>query len=653
MIYQKKVLTILGLVTLCVASVFANGNNEKATTKADTVKNTVNLEAKESPYLSKLVQSGKLPALESRIPTESDVMVETMDSVGSYSDTLTMNFKGLNDKWKIEKCFEEPLFRFKIDGSIEPNVAKGYDVNEDSTVYKIYLRKGMKWSDGVDFTADDVLFWYEHMMLKKTFGKSIYNCFYSINKDTGEKTLCDMEKIDNYTVQVTFADPSVLFLEKVAIDCKWMFAPAHYYKKILPEFIGEEAAKVKATELGFNDVSSMGKQTGYYYWIQLGRPVLRPWVLSNDFDSDLTVLKRNPYYFKVDSDGKQLPYIDELHLIKYSEQNQNVLKTISGESQVSFIQFSDIVPIQENATKGNYNVLAWNSSLWAELGASIQLNLTAKDDNKRELFQDINFRHALSIAADRTEINKLLANGFASETQASPAKGSQGYSEEWSKKWTEYNPEKAKELLNKTNLIMGDDGYYKFKDGSPFLLTLTTWNNFDMTAKCGELLTEKYYKAIGIKAVFSLKDRSYYDQMADSNDLDATIAPSESISNVNVALRPDSLVPTRDYAFWYGLYGTYNSSNGKDGIKPTGDIAKLVELYNKQNACTNKVDIEKYSEEILKLHEKNIWEIGYMGTLPSFITVNKNIKNFPETSIECDEFRGFGIAHWQNLYFAK
>ena len=117
-------------------------------------------ELKEAPMLAEQVAAGTLPPVEERMPVAEDILVVTPeDEVGQYGGALQLAWKGSNDRWWAGKMTEEPLFRFKADGSgVEPNVAKGYDVNEDATVYTIYLREGMRWSDGMPFTAKDVLF---------------------------------------------------------------------------------------------------------------------------------------------------------------------------------------------------------------------------------------------------------------------------------------------------------------------------------------------------------------------------------------------------------------------------------------------------------------------------------------------------------------
>ena len=608
----------------------------------------------EAPKLKALVDAGKLPKVEERLPKSEDIMVEYMDSIGTYGDAFTFTYSGKNAQWFYGKITEEALFRFKTDGTVEPNVAKGFDINDDATVYTIYLREGMKWSDGMPFTADDVLFFYYEMCIPETFGKSLWDCF-KVKDEQGNESIAEFEKVDDYTFKVKFQAPKPTFLEELAINGKWCFAPAHWYKQILPKFIGEEAAEKKAKEMGYSDAVAMNKETGYYYWNVPGRPTLRPWVVfenspNNDCDGDYFVLERNPYYWKVDEKGQQLPYIDELRFIKIQDAQQGLLKILDGTVDVAAVSYADYDVLVENMDRGGYEFVEWASVSWADLVSQLHLNQTVKDEKKRALFQNPDFRQALSIAVDREEYAEIISDGFAQGRQAAPAKGAMGYTEEWANKWTEYNPEKAKQLLESCGLVMGADGYYDFADGTDFVLNIQTFT--DANADDSAELLMKYFGEVGIKTTYKPVDRSVLDNMTTSNDHEAVLAPVTPATTFSIILRPDTVVPVRNYAPWYGAVGNWVASKGKEGVEPTGDLKKLCELYDQLRAAITAAEKEKIALEMLKLHEKNIWVIGYMEALPTLIVKDKRIKNFPESSIFCDEFRDFGIAHFQCLYYA-
>ncbi len=599
----------------------------------------------EAPSLESMVENGEIPSLEDRLPVQEDIMVEEIGNTGNYGDILTMSFQGKSSKWGYGMITEEPLFRFTMDGGLEPNVAKGYDVNEDATVYTIYLRDGMKWSDGVPFTAEDVIFFYEHMALKETFGKSLWNCFKSTNK-YGESTPATMTKIDDTTVKVTFADPNPMFLENVAIDAKWFFAPAHYYKKMLPEFIGEEAAKAKAAEMGYADIAALGKETGYYYWNIVGRPTLRPWVAQNDpSDAETFIMARNPYYWKTDAEGKQLPYIDQLHFIRISDEAQNVLLSMDGTLDFASLTYDNIVSLKENQKMGGYELYSWSTNFWTNMG--LELNQAVKDDKLRKLFQDIRFREALSVAVDRNLYTEIVTDGFGIPQQAAPPKGAFGYEESALKKWTEYDPERAESILVEIGLVKGNNGFFKFADGTPLTLNIMTWDqNID---EVGELLI-KFFEEIGLDTTYKVVDRALGDEMIAGNEHEVWL---QDIDLFNPALRPDNVVPIKTNIAWYGGFGSWYLNGGEGAIEPTAEIKELLKVYEEMNSATSKDQIDSAANKIVDMHNENTWIIGYASRVPQLMVVDGKLRNFPEYGIFCDEYRLFGIAHFATLFFAE
>lgn len=613
---------------------------ETGSKEKNEVKNDGTL--KEAPGLSEKVTAGELPKVEERMPVQEDIMVEPVEEIGTYGTELVSSHRGKEDKWGYGSITEEALFRFNMEGEIEPNVAKKYDVNEDSTEFNIYLREGMKWSDGEAFTVDDIIFYYEHMCLKETFGKSLYACYKSVNSETGEETPCTMEKVDDYTLKVKFADPNPLFLQKLAIDNKWAFAPEHYYKELLPEFIGEEAAAKKAEEMGFADVGAMGQETGYYYWNIVGRPTLRPWVASNEPDSETFIMERNPYYWKTDEVGQQLPYVDELHFIRTSDPSQQVLLAMDGTVDFMGVDFSNIVTLKENQTEDNYNVFEWNTTGWTDMG--LVLNQACKDEKYRELFQDIRFRQALSIAVDREKYVELVMDGLVDPQQASPAEGIFGYDEEWTKKWTEYNVDEAQTLLEEIGLVKGSDGFYDFADGTDLVLNIMTREeNVD---KIGEILT-KYFEESGVKTTYKKVDQTLGDEMIAGNEHSVWLQPCDV---VNPSVRPDNLVPLKTNVAWYGAFGSWYI-NGREGeITPPEEVVSLLDAYDNMKGAKTLEEVDQYAKEILDLHKENTWIIGYASPKPYVAVTAKNLKNFPEEGIYCDEYRLWGIAHFATLW---
>jgi peptide/nickel transport system substrate-binding protein len=142
--------------------------------------------------------------------------------------------------------------------------------------------------------------------------------------------------------------------------------------------------------------------------------------------------------------------------------------------------------------------------------------------------------------------------------------------------------------------------------------------------------------------------------MTRANKLNSVINSSYGINTINIALRPDSLVPVRNnFSPWYGAFGTWFAANGESGEAPTGDILRLIDLYREMSAASTKERINQIALQMLKIHEENIWEIGFLSPTPTLHTVSNNVRNFLEKGIWCDEFRSVGITHPAILYLAS
>ena len=122
----------------------------------------------EAPQLAELVKAGKLPPVASRVPSEP-MVIKPVESVGKYGGTWRRAFIGPSDGENGNRIMaSDKLLFWDFTGSkIVPCVAKGYELSADGKTTTLFLRKGMKWSDGHPFTADDFVFWYEDMYLNK------------------------------------------------------------------------------------------------------------------------------------------------------------------------------------------------------------------------------------------------------------------------------------------------------------------------------------------------------------------------------------------------------------------------------------------------------------------------------------------------------
>ena len=611
-------------------------------TEGNQLTGNVDMKNSEAPMLSELVTAGTLPKMADRMPVSADIMVENADylAIGWYGGELKTSTS--SSSWATGKIIEEGLFRFTTEGSVEPNVAKGYEVNADSTVYTIYLREGMRWSDGQPFTAEDCVWFYNSVCLNKVDSKGVRNCHKDANGNPAK-----VEKVDDYTFTVTFGTPKYDFIETLCVDLKWHYAPKHIFETfvqlVIDEKNDEALAEIK-NKLGleFADVSKAGKELLYYFWNYAGVPTLNPYVLStetgkNDVKGEYYEYVRNPYYWKTDANGNQLPYIDKITYTTISNTDQSLLLLLDGTVDFQTVSMESLATIKDSDTK--INIYEWSGADWGDVGTQLHFNLGIADQKLNALFNNSDFRQAVSICVDRKEFVGIY-NEWLEPGQAAPQKGALGYSEEWATKWTEYDVAKAKQLLESAGLKMGSDGFYDFADGTDFVLNIVSVA--DSGAADTFKVLETYFNAAGIKCTFKDYDRTIVDQNLQAGTIECMLYPVTGIGDISIVLKPNSMVP--GYATNVAWYGTMDETTA------TGDLAELIKLKKQLDVTSDTAKRTEIAEQMLALHEKNQWTIAYASASATYHAVNARIHNFLADGVWSDIYRDLGIAHSQCWY---
>ncbi len=681
----KKVLTLILALTLVASSLAACGKQPTATnaptsgptkgadpTKAPDTTPTptepLKEEFTESPELAAEVKAGTLPEISKRIPDKDNVFVERLDAtgkdleIGTYGGVINLGPAG--GSWGLSRPTLESIIRYNTDGTYYPNVIKSFECNSDYTVWTFHLREGMKWSDGEDFNADDITFWYYCVHLTNFDGKKSWTALHD-----GEEDFAVLKKVDNYTVTWTFKNSKFPadFIENG--DFKWCWAPEHYLSDMIPNagsypyveneyykantITDEQAlANAKAKNIEAGTVKDLGKAVSYNSWNVAGVPQINSFVLStkegnNNKDADLCIMERNKYFWKVDAAGNQLPYVDALHFHKTSADGQDLLMFRSGEIDIVEIAMQDIASTLADLGNNAY-LRTFASTNWGSY--QITFNYTTKDENYAKLFANKDFRQAMSICVDRTQVSELLSDGFLGAYQCAPSEGNFGFDAEWALKWTKYDVAEAQKLFEACGLKKGSDGFYTFADGTPLMITFLT---YDGTQDTSYPVFEQYFKAAGINCAMKNLELGAFDTQIDNNDWIAVMGPHTSIGGLSLKSRVAPFVPVAQAAEWYGEYGTYYQTNGAQGVKPEGDLAKLVEIYEKWNATPDSAKRDEYALEIYKIHKENLWSIAYLEAAGTYAVVNSAIKNYADNLVSDDLYQYANIVHYEILFKAQ
>ncbi len=596
----------------------------------------------EAPMLEELVAAGELPAVEERLPDEP-LIVEPLEEIGEYGGTLYVYTTAATHLWDGEIIGMEFLLGIERDYSWGvPNIVESYKWADDAKSITLYLREGMKWSDGHPFTADDFLYWYEYEFLNE----EVYSWGTPAWLQVGEGTI-QMTKIDNYTVRVDFPQPYSLYLNYIshawgsqngiagATGVGWYgsFQAAHYAKQFHVDFIGKEKAAQMTEDAGFATwIEHYARKTTSFFGLQFypdSVPTLGAYICKKK-TIDEWVFERNPYYWKVDTEGNQLPYIDRVILRHIGDIDVITGKIIAGECDYAALsaQAHNLPLYVDNAEEGGYRVLVWR---WPG-NQHIELNLTSEDPVLREIFQDIRFRQAMSLAINRGEVNKILYFGLATPASYTVPPGTEYYKEEYANAYIEYDPERANELLDEVLSLKNrdEDGYRLRLDGERLTITLEAWADDPIY----ELVVE-YCKDIGIDVRIKIETFALFVERSMANLIDMRVEGGEFNIEPGFSTLPQYYVPMQwGWTSGWGVkWDQWYQTGGTEGEKPPEKIMNLINWYKEMKLVVIEEERIELAQKILKSHADNLWMINIVTGTPQPIIVKENLRNIPAKAL--------------------
>jgi len=580
----------------------------------------------EAPDLARQVAAGTLPPVAERLP-EHPFVLTPIESVGKYGGTWRSALKGTFDaSWIRRTVAYEPLVAFDLAWSkVVPNVAESFEVNKDATEFVFHLRKGQKWSDGEPFTAADVDFALTDMAKNPDY--------------TGEKSggfdYANMtgQVIDDYTYKITLAKPDGLMLQQLAgVNGTFLtLAPKHYCKQYAPKYNPDADALAKSR--GFESWSQALERTCLIYFPDPKRPTLGGWRQVTPYDgvNQLVEFERNPYYYKVDPAGNQLPYIDKATMIQTDSVEDIVLKVVNGEIDFSNRHFATVPNkpvIFDGQKKGNYHLF---DTVDARMNLGIlQLNLNSEDPAKRALYQQHDFREALSLAIDRQEIIDVVFAGQGEPYQAAPRPESKFYDADFAHQYTEYDPDKANEILDELGLDKRNaDGIRLDMAGNPVSIQLYTASDMTDFNDIAQLVTG-YWKDVGIQLDQRNVERSYVYQTFQSNKHDMHMWWGDGGLG-DAILDPRYYFPANaESAFAYQWAQWFMGADRAGAGEPDAAAKQQMELYHQLVASGDPEEQDKLFRQILQIAKEQFWVIGTVLPSSGYGIASNRLHNVPD-----------------------
>jgi peptide/nickel transport system substrate-binding protein len=609
--------------------------------------------SKEAPALAKLAGEGKLPALAQRV--SANPMVIRADQVGSYGGSLRRGLRGSADHNGILRLVgNQGLVRWNLAFTeVMPNVAHKWDVNANSTEFTFHLRRGMKWSDGKPFTADDILFSIEDCAKNSELYKSVPSTLVIANKP------CQVTKIDEVTVKFSFASPYALFLEQMATPLGQYptLFPKHYCSQFHPKYNPKAAEQAKAANM--SDWAAMfrakcGDIEIPARWGNVEKPTLDPWVVTEAYTGGATrvVMERNAYFWQVDQNGQQLPYIDRLTFSIAQDVESLMLDALSGKLDIQERHIDSLQnkpTLSQNMQKGGYRLVELIASGAQQV--QIYLNLTHKDPKMREMFSNKQFRQALSLGINRKEIIDVVYLGQSEAYQTGPRPGHPWYHEKLARQFTQHDVKQANDILDKLGYSRRDAQKFRLRpDGQRVFFSIDVIPTLYPDAVDTLELVKRHWAEIGVDMKVNTIERALYYTRGDSNDHDAAVWPGPG--------GLDPMLDARDYFAQHTQGSRYAIpwtqwyvSGGKDGQEPPESQKRRMKLYDDARATADMNRRGALMKQVFDLTADSFETIGVCLAVNAFGIVRNNLQNVPKAYPNAWSWPNPGPALPQQFFF--
>lgn len=588
--------------------------------------------ALEAPALAEMVAAGELPALADRLPANPKVIgpgvllseANTPDwAPGRYGGTLNSSHSVADWAPDIFVMLNEPLLQapdLSVQ-NIQGNVLESFEVSDDNTEFIFHMRQGMKWSDGEPVTTEDVRFTYENIYgNEKLYASGVPNRFRTGYASSGEPMT--LEIVDDFTFKMKAAAPYGGFLRNITIE-GWngyteLVNPAHILKQFHPDFTSMDDLKPL---LEAENLTEEWWQLFDMRWCQnwdatadrcIGYPTLNPWVSVASETPGVKVFERNPYYWKVDTEGKQLPYIDKIVSLQVEDVEMVNQRVLTGD--IDFLRESTglvKVPLyKENEASGGYRTVLLDMHVDSSI---LYLNQTFENETWRQLAQDLRFRQALSLAVNRQEIIDSIYYGFASLPLVSVGE-----------EFSQYDVERANALLDELGMTERDgEGYRLAPDGSNFTILLEHAAHAPDLEPVAELLTEQL-REVGIRIQIKRIDSQLWSERLDANELQATVFWGHDQGW-------DSDYSGNKINQIGSAWDIWLDTNGQEGEEPPQWIKDVVELDAKRwSAVSGSDEFNQLKEETFAWSRANLPMITIVETVKYPMIVNQKLRNVAE-----------------------
>ena len=577
------------------------------------------------------VDAGKLPPVAERLPKEPMVYkaANMPDGIGVYGDVMRHVIGGRPEGWNysagqsqgyggidigLSECLTRtgPLFEVKPE-ELEPlpNLAKSWEWSEDGHKLTMHLIEGAKWSDGVPFTSEDVMFFWQDNVLDPNVSP--------LNGATpetfGEGTT--LKAIDDYTIEWTFKEAfpkQYLYAMAYGTFCP---GPAHLLKPQHPKYSKNTYEQYKNA----------------FPPEYLNMPTMGAWVPVEYRADDIVVMRRNPYYWKVDDKGNQLPYLDELEY-RLSTWADRDVQTVAGTADFSNLEQAEsfVEALRRSAADDAPARLAFGART---IGYSLDMNFSANGWGEpdaraqavRELNRNLDFRKAVTYAIDRQHLGDSLVKGPFTAIYPGGLYAGTAYYDKDSTVYYPYSLEAAKAELEKAGLKDTDgNGIVNFPadtagvGGKDVEITLLANTDYATDKSLAEGVIAAM-EQLGIRVIANYQAGTQRDDAYQAGKYDWMVFrnPTQFISVVQGTA---GLAPTGPRTF------DWHRAGKDDKLDLLPFEQDLVDVVNKFIASNDPAERVELMKQYQKLFTENVYAVG-LTQYPGALMINKRFANIP------------------------
>lgn len=606
---------------------------------------------RDPPSLVDAVHEGRLPPIAKRLPENPDVAkLYPFQSLGRHGGTLRMIAGGAGDTRFAVVYGYARLVGHDMNFKLQPDIAERIEVEGDRR-FTFHLRQGHRWSDGQPFTTEDFRYTWEDVFGNARLRPSGVPIELLVD---GEKPL--FEVLSPTQVRYTWAHPNPTFLASLAGPRPLeIFAPSHYLKQFHEKYAKPDELEKKIHDERVRNWAVLHNRRDNQYRLDNPEmPTLHPWMLMTAPPADRFVFKRNPYYHRVDSEGRQLPYLDEM-VMSLADGKIVPLKTGAGEAdlQARYLRFDNYTFLKDAERRNGYKVRLWRTVRGAD--QALVPNLNVNDPVWRGVLRDVRFRRALSLATNRHEINQVIYYGLGIEGNNTVLPGSPLYNDDLRTRWARYDIRAANALLDEMGLTKRDKhGIRLLPDGRPMKIVVETAGESSEQMDILELVHDTWLD-LGIKIYPKALQRDVLRNRVFAGETVMCIWFGSEFALVDANSNPRDYVVSEQQQLQWPKWGQYRETKGKSG--EPADLIEARELQALEQAWAETADPDVRRgiwRRILEINADQQFTIGIVAGAMQPVVIAATLKNVPEQGIfNWEPGAQFGMYRPDTFYFGQ